>query len=52
MAAIIDIAEFEDWLEIKDPKIKEQIRQGYQEYRRGKAAPLDKFLAKIQAKKK
>ena len=52
VAAIIDIDEFEDWLETKDPKIKAQIRRGYEEYKRGKTAPLDKLLAKIQGKKK
>jgi hypothetical protein len=52
VAAILDIAEFEDWLETKDPKIKDQIRRGYDEYRKGKAVPLDKFLAKIHAKVK
>jgi prevent-host-death family protein len=52
VAAILDIAQFEDWLETKDPKIKEQIRQGYEEYKKGKAVPLDKFLAKVQAKEK
>jgi prevent-host-death family protein len=51
VAAILDIAEFEDWLETKDPKIKKQIRQGYDEYRKRRAVPLDKFLAKIHAKK-
>ena len=50
VAAILDIDEFEDWLEMKDPKIKEQIRRGYEEYKKGKTVPLDKFLAKIQAK--
>jgi prevent-host-death family protein len=52
VAAILDIDEFEDWLEMKDPKMKEQIRQGYNEYKKGKTAPLDKFLSKIQAKRK
>jgi len=50
VAAILDIDEFEDWLEIKDPKIKEQIRRGYEEYKKGKTVTLDKFLSKIQAK--
>ena len=50
VAAILDIDEFEDWLEMKDPKIKEQIRRGYEEYKKGKTVPLDKFLSKIQAK--
>lgn len=45
-----DIDEFEDWLEMKHPKMKEQIRQGNNEYKKGKTTPLDKFLSKIQAK--
>jgi prevent-host-death family protein len=52
VAAILDIDEFEDWLETKDPKAKEQIRRGYEEYKKGKTVPLDKFLAKMQAKGK
>jgi len=50
VAAILDIDEFEDWLEMKDPKIREQIRRGDQEYKEGETVPLDKFLSKIQAK--
>ena len=50
VAAILDIDEFEDWLEMKDPKIKEQIRRGYEEYKKGKTVPLDKSLSKIRAK--
>jgi prevent-host-death family protein len=50
VAAILDIDEFEDWLEMKDPKVKEQIRRGYEEYKKGKTVPLDKFLSRIQAK--
>lgn len=46
VAAILDIDEFEDWLEMKDPKIKEQIRRGYKEYKKGKTIRLDKFLSK------
>lgn len=52
VAAILDIDEFEDWLEMKDPKIKEQIRRGYKEYKKGKTIPLDKFLYKIRSKRK
>jgi prevent-host-death family protein len=52
VAAILDIDEFEDWLEMKDSKIKEQIRRGYKEYKKGKTIPLDKFLSKIQSKRK
>ena len=52
VAAILDIDEFEDWLDTKDPKLKERIRQGYEEYKKGKTVPLDEFLSQIQAKKK
>lgn len=52
VAAILDIDEFEDWLENKDPELKEQIRQGYAEYKKERVVPLDKFLAQIRAKKK
>jgi len=52
VAAILDIDEFEDWLETKDPELNERIRQGYEEYKRGKTVPLDKFLSQIQARKK
>ena len=33
-------------------ELKDQIRRGHEEYKKGKAVPLDKFLARIQAKKK
>lgn len=52
VAAILDIDEFEDWLETKDPELKDRIRKGHKEYKKGKTVPLDKFLARIQAKKK
>ena len=46
VAAILDIDEFEDWLEMKDPKIKEQIRRGFEEYKKGKTVPLDNLFPK------
>ena len=52
VAAILDIDEFEDWLEMKDSKIKGQIRRGYEEYKKGRTIPLDKFISKIQSKRK
>jgi prevent-host-death family protein len=52
VAALLDIDEFEDWLETKDPKVKEQIQQGYMEYKKGKTVPLDKVLAQLHAKEK
>ena len=35
---------------MKDPKIKEQIRRGYEEYKKGKTVLLNKSLSKVQAK--
>ena len=52
VAAILDIDEFEDWVEMKDSKIKEQTRRGYKDYKKGKTIPLDKVLSKIQSKGK
>jgi hypothetical protein len=34
---------------MKDPKIKQQIRRGYGEYKKEKTVPLGKFFSKIQA---
>ena len=33
-------------------ELKDQIRRGYEEYKKGKAVPLERFLAQIQPKKK
>jgi hypothetical protein len=52
VAAILDIDEFEDCLEMKDPQIKQPIRRGYKEYKKGKTIPLFKFLSKIQSNRK
>ncbi len=46
IAGILNIEEFEDWLELQDPKLKNQIRLGYQEYQRGNLHSLDQFLSK------
>ena len=35
----------------KDLKIKDQIRRDYEEYKKGKTVPLDKFLTKISGQK-
>ncbi len=48
VAGIMDIDEFEDYLEVRDIGIKKQIRKSYDEYRRGKARPARDFLRKIK----
>jgi prevent-host-death family protein len=48
VAGIMDIDEFEDYLELRDTGVKKQIKKSYDEYRRGKARPARDFLRKIK----
>lgn len=52
IAGIVDIDDLEDWLELQDPEMQEQIAEGYREYRQGKTKPLDDFLAELHAAQK
>jgi Antitoxin Phd_YefM, type II toxin-antitoxin system len=49
VAAIMNVEELEDYLELKDPALKEHIRKSYQEYRRGKARGAGNFLKELRA---
>jgi hypothetical protein len=42
---MMDIDEFEDYLELQDPKVREHIRKSNQEYLAGKSRPLEEFRA-------
>lgn len=46
VAGIIDIEEFEDILETQDAELKNNIKKGYKDYKKGKAKSLDGFLKK------
>jgi hypothetical protein len=48
VAAIMNVEELEDYLELKDPALKKHISKSYQEYRRGKARGADKFLKELR----
>lgn len=50
IAGIMDIDELEDYLELQDPKLKLQVKEGYQEYLAGKTRPLDDLLTELQNK--
>ncbi|HET8576270.1 MAG TPA: type II toxin-antitoxin system Phd/YefM family antitoxin, partial [Methylomirabilota bacterium] len=39
VAGLMDIDEFEDYLELKDPKIRAHIRKSYEQYLSGKSRP-------------
>jgi len=53
IAALLDIDEYEDYLDMRDQGLRQQIRDGHQEYRRGELTEdLDAFLTRIKAKPK
>jgi PHD/YefM family antitoxin component YafN of YafNO toxin-antitoxin module len=44
---ILNAAELEDYLELRDPKVREHIRKSREEYEAGKCRPLSEFLAGV-----
>ena len=47
LAGLLGIDELEDYLELHDPAIHAQIREGYDAYRNGQARDADGFLADL-----
>ena len=48
VAALLD--EYEDYLDAQDPELKQQIKEGHEEYRQGKLTEdLDTLLANLKA---
>ncbi len=45
IAGLMGIDEFEDYLELQDPKVREHIRKSNAEYLAGKSRPLGEFRA-------
>jgi len=48
IAGLMDIDEFEDYLELKDPTIRRHIQRSYEQYRAGKSRPANLLLAELQ----
>ena len=48
MAGLMDIDEFEDYLEIQDPKVRAIIARGREEYLAGKSRPAEELLRELQ----
>src|SRR6266498_4026687 len=44
LAGVMDIDEFEDYLELRDPKVRAAIAKGRQEYLAGKSRPARSLL--------
>ena len=52
VAALMDIDEFEDYLELRDPEVKKHIEKSRKEYEAGKHRSADKLLAKLEQEEK
>jgi hypothetical protein len=48
VAGVMNVDDMEDFLELRDPALKDQIRKSYQEYRRGRARSASKFLIELR----
>jgi PHD/YefM family antitoxin component YafN of YafNO toxin-antitoxin module len=48
VAGLMGIGEFEDYLELQDPKVREHIRESNKEYLAGKSRPYREFLAELR----
>ena len=51
LAGLMDIDEFEDYLDLQDPKIRASIAKGRAEYLAGKGRPAREILAHLLAKR-
>lgn len=47
VAGLMDIDEFEDYLEMQDPKVKRHIATATTEFKAGKSRPAKDFLAEL-----
>jgi hypothetical protein len=47
LAGVMDIDEFEDYLELREPKVRAAIAKSRQEHRSGKNRPARSFLVQL-----
>ena len=52
VAGLMDIDEFEDYLELKDPAVRKQVQESYAEYRTGKSREAGLLLSELRAERK
>jgi PHD/YefM family antitoxin component YafN of YafNO toxin-antitoxin module len=52
MAGIMDIDEFEDYLELQDETVKRHIQKSTEEFLAGKSRPAREFLAELKSARK
>lgn len=51
IAGLMGADELEDYLELRDPKVRADIRKSHQEYLAGKSRPAEALLAELRAGK-
>ena len=51
IAGVMDIDEFEDYLDLQDPKVRRIIAKGRQEYLAGKSRPADALLRELRKRR-
>ena len=49
LAALMDIDEFEDYLELRDPKVRAHIAKSRAEFQSGKSQPARELLEELRA---
>lgn len=52
IAGIMDIDEFEDYLELNDPKVRRDIEKSNEDIRAGRTRPIEELLAEFQPRRK
>ena len=52
VAGIMDIDEFEDYLETKNEHLNKQIKKSFKEFKAGKTRPIDKLINELKKFKK
>jgi hypothetical protein len=51
VAGLMDINDFEDYLELQDPKVRAHIAKSRQEFLAGKGRPFEEYLAEVAARR-
>jgi len=51
LAGVMDIDEFEDYLELQDPKVSRIIEEGRRQYLAGKSRPAEQLLRKLEGRR-
>src|SRR2546422_10773975 len=48
VAGILDADELEDYLELRDPAVREEIRKSHEDYVAGRSRPAEALLAELK----